>query len=178
MLRLARSWALENTHKSLTEMTAMTMEVAILLTCVGIWRGIADRPTHARILFGAWAAALLLLIALTGFLLLAISGYFNALERTRELGVLRVHGASSGLIAILLLSENVLIAFPATGLGILLTYCARLSAAAYFPKLLRIEIVYGWWPIAGTLAVTASFLGSTISLRKAIREGILLILWD
>jgi hypothetical protein len=76
------------------------------------------------------------------------------------------------------LSENLLIALPATGLGTLLTYCAGLSAAAYFPKLLRIQIVYGWWPMAGALAITVSFLGSTIGLRKAIREGILLILGD
>jgi hypothetical protein len=178
MLRLAGSWFKENPQKSCTDLAAMAIEVAIILTCDGIWRGIADGPTHARILFGAWAAGLFLLIALTGFLLLAISGYFSALEKTRELGVLRVHGASSGLIAILFLSEGLLIALLATSLGVVLTYSAKLGAALYFPKLLRIQIVCGWWPIAGGLAVTASFLGTMIGARKAIREGVVQTLFD
>ena len=83
--------------------------------------------------------------------MLALVGYFNVVERRRELGILRVHGASSTLIVTLLLSESLLLAFPATGLGILLTYFARFSAAEYFPKLLIVQIAYVWWPIAGAL---------------------------
>lgn len=172
MLCMAHSWLRENPQKICADLAATASEVSIVLTGVGIWRGIADSPTHARILFGAYAAGLFLFIALVGFLLLAIAGHFYALERTSELGVLRVQGASLELIAILFLFDSLIIVLPATCLGVLLTYSAKLGAAAYFSKLLRIQIVYSWWPIAGASAVTASFLGAMLGAHKAIRDGV------
>ncbi|MFZ1012463.1 MAG: hypothetical protein WAN28_03905, partial [Terracidiphilus sp.] len=42
----------------------------------------------------------------------------------------------------------------------------------YFPPLSRIQIVYGWWPIATGLAVTASILGSTIVFFPLVSIGL------
>src|SRR6202453_4667173 len=59
---------------------------------------------------------------IVGFIVVFMAMYTAVLERTREIGILKAVGASSGFILALLLRETILLSILGTVAGILLTY--------------------------------------------------------
>lgn len=170
--QLVRCWMRDVPQKSYTAGALVCVEVAVLLIIAGILHGLRHASTVAQVPFAFFAIALLLFVSLVGVVFLAIERYFSALERTQDLGVLRVLGASSGYIFWLLLMDTVAICTPASVAGIALTFLARWGAAQVFPKLVRVDIACAGWPIALGVAVSASMIGSIIGARKATRDGV------
>jgi putative ABC transport system permease protein len=106
-----------------------------------------------------------------GFIVVCIAMYTAVLERTREIGIIKAVGGSSGLVLSILLRETLLLALFGTLLGIILTYGAQLLMK-YYPGNLVQESVYYWWPIAGAIAVVGALLGSIIPAHKAINQDV------
>jgi len=139
---------------------------------VGILHGLRVASSPARLEFGVFAIVLFLFVSLVGLVILAIERYFGMLEKTQELGVLGVLGASLTYVSGLLLLETLAICVPASAAGIGATFLMRWGAAMAFPKLLRIDVVYLWWPIAFGIAALGSVVGAVIGARKALRDGV------
>lgn len=108
-----------------------------------------------------------------GFIVVSMAMYTAVLERTREIGILRALGASSSLIFSVLLKESVMLALLGTILGILLTYAAQWSMVHIGHSGLTQETVYGWWPIAGAIAVCGAILGTVAPAIRAIRQEVI-----
>src|ERR1700722_18154158 len=62
---------------------------------------------------------------IVGFIVVFMAMYTAVLERTREIGILKAVGASSGFILALLLRETILLSILGTVAGILLTYVTK-----------------------------------------------------
>ena len=108
---------------------------------------------------------------IVGFIVVFMAMYTAVLERTREIGIIKAVGGSSGLVLNLLLRETVILALLGTVLGIILTYGAQLLMK-YYPGNLVQETVYYWWPIAGAIAVVGALLGSIVPAYKAINQDV------
>lgn len=104
-----------------------------------------------------------------GFIVVFMAMYTAVLERTREIGILKAVGASSGFILGLLLRETLLLSTLGSVAGILLTYGTQWVMQHAVPASLTQETVYQWWPIAGGIAIVGSLLGVIVPGIKAIR---------
>jgi putative ABC transport system permease protein len=105
-----------------------------------------------------------------GFIVVFLAMYTAVLERTREIGILKAVGASSGFILSLLIRETLLLSILGAIAGILLTYVVQWIMLHVAPSSLTQETVYAWWPIAGAIAVAGSLLGVIVPAIRAIRE--------
>jgi putative ABC transport system permease protein len=94
--------------------------------------------------------------------------YTAVLERTREIGILKAMGASSGLILSLLLKEIFAIACSGVAAGILLTYSTQWMMRHLVPSSLNQETVYAWWPIAALIAI----VGAIVPVLKGVRQDV------
>ena len=104
-----------------------------------------------------------------GFLVVFLSMYTAVLERTREIGILKALGASPGYILGILLRETILLGLTGVIAGILMTYGTRALINTFAPSFVT-EVVYDWWPIAGTLALAAAVIGAIYPGLKAARQ--------
>jgi putative ABC transport system permease protein len=104
-----------------------------------------------------------------GFLVVFLSMYTAVLERTREIGILKALGASPGYVMGILLRETVLLAVVGVIVGILMTYGTRVLVNTLAPSFVT-EIVYGWWPIAGAIALAAALVGAIYPGLKAAHQ--------
>jgi len=75
------------------------------------------------------------------------------LERTREIGILKALGASPAFVLGILFRETLLLAILGSALGIGFSYGTRWLIMTLVPASLEQIIVYGWWPIAGAIAL-------------------------
>ena len=107
---------------------------------------------------------------IVGFIVVFMAMYTAVLERTREIGILKAVGSSSGLILNMLLRETLLLAVIGTGVGILLTYLTQWLMVHFAPGGMTQETVYKWWPITGVIAITGSLIGAIIPGIKAVRQ--------
>jgi putative ABC transport system permease protein len=107
---------------------------------------------------------------IVGFIVVFMAMYTAVLERTREIGILKAVGASSGFILSLLFRETLLLSIFGSIAGILLTYGTQWVMQHAVPASLTQETVYLWWPIAGGIAILGSLLGVIIPGIKAIRQ--------
>ncbi len=107
---------------------------------------------------------------IVGFIVVFMAMYTAVLERTREIGILKAVGGSSGLILGILLRETLLLAVLGTVLGIGLTYGTQWLMLHVVPNSLTQETMYGWWPIAGAIAVVGTVLGAVVPGIKAVRQ--------
>jgi putative ABC transport system permease protein len=105
-----------------------------------------------------------------GFIVVFMAMYTAVLERTREIGILKAVGASSGFILNLLLRETLLLSVVGTVVGILLTYLTQWLMEHAVPASLTQETVYGWWPIAGAIAIGGSLLGVIVPAIRAVKQ--------
>jgi putative ABC transport system permease protein len=108
-----------------------------------------------------------------GFIVVSMAMYTAVLERTREIGILKALGASSGYILDLLLRETLLIAVIGTGLGIAMTYGTQWVMMDAVPSTLTQETVYRWWPIAAAISITGALLGAIFPGWKAVKQDVI-----
>jgi putative ABC transport system permease protein len=107
-----------------------------------------------------------------GFIVVFMAMYTAVLERTREIGILKAVGGSSGLILNILFRETVVLAVLGSVVGILLTYGTQWMMRHVVPSSLEQETVYGWWPIAAGIAVVGSLLGAIVPGLKAVKQDV------
>jgi putative ABC transport system permease protein len=113
-------------------------------------------------------------IAVTvGFMVVAMAMYTAVLERTREIGILKALGASSGYILNLLFRETLLIAIIGSILGIAMTYGTKWMMMHAVPASLTQETVYRWWPIAAGISVIGALLGTVFPAMKAVKQDVI-----
>ena len=110
---------------------------------------------------------------IVGFIVVSMAMYTAVLERTREIGILRSLGASSAMIFTLLLKETLILSIGGTLVGIALTYLAQWALQNIGHSGLVQETVYGWWPIAGVIAITGAVLGTLAPAYKAVRQEVI-----
>jgi putative ABC transport system permease protein len=109
---------------------------------------------------------------IVGFIVVFMAMYTAVLERTREIGIIKAVGGSSGLVLNILLRETVLLAVSGTLVGIVLTYGAQWMMKHFVLGSLVQETVYYWWPIAGAIAVVGSMLGAVVPGIKAVQQDV------
>jgi putative ABC transport system permease protein len=107
-----------------------------------------------------------------GFIVVFMAMYTAVLERTREIGILKAVGGSSGLILNILFRETLLLALLGAALGIVLTYGTQWLMKHAVPASLVQETVYGWWPIATGIAVAGALLGAIVPGAKAVKQDV------
>lgn len=171
--QLVRGWVRDVPHRSYAAGGLACIEVAVILTMAGILHGLGSASTRVQMPFALYAIVLLLFVSLVGCVFLAIERYFCVMEKAQELGILKVLGASLGYVLGLLLMETLAICVPGAIAGIGLAFLARWGAALAFPKLLVVDVVWPWWPLAFGVAALASMAGGIIGTRKAIRNGVI-----
>jgi putative ABC transport system permease protein len=110
---------------------------------------------------------------IVGFLVVSMAMYTAVLERTREIGILRALGASSGYILNLLFRETLLIAIIGTAVGIIMTYGTQWLMMHVVPATLTQETVHEWWPIAGAISVVGALLGAIFPGWKAVKQDVI-----
>lgn len=109
---------------------------------------------------------------IVGFIVVFMAMYTAVLERTREIGILKALGASAGTILGLLLRETLILAISGTLFGILLTYGTQWTMRQLAPSTLMQETVYGWWPIAGGIAIVGALIGAIVPATRAARQDV------
>jgi ABC-type antimicrobial peptide transport system permease subunit len=170
--QLVAGWMSDVPQRCLASAALVCIEVAVILSMVGMQHGLKSSVSNAKLLSTFYASSLLLFVSLVGFVFLAIDRYFCALEKSQELGILKVFGASEGYLLLLLFAEAMAICAPGSLAGMGFTFFVRWGARLAFPRLLQADVVYLWWPIGFGIVVFGSILGTTIGARKAIRDGV------
>jgi len=110
---------------------------------------------------------------IVGFITVTMAMYTAVLERTREIGILKALGASSGYILNLLFRETLLIAILGSVLGIVMTGGSQWLMMHAAPASLAQETVYGWWPIASAVSVVGALLGAILPAWKAVKQDVI-----
>jgi len=109
---------------------------------------------------------------IVGFIVVFMAMYTAVLERTREIGILKAVGGSSGLILSILFRETLLLALLGTAVGIVLTYGTQWMMKHSVPASLVQETVYDWWGYAAAIAVLGALLGAIVPGMKAVRQDV------
>ena len=107
-----------------------------------------------------------------GFIVVFMAMYTAVLERTREIGILKAVGGSSGLVLNILFRETLLLALLGSILGIVLTYGTQWLMKHAVPASLVQETVYSWWPIATAIAIVGALLGAVVPGIKAVKQDV------
>jgi putative ABC transport system permease protein len=110
---------------------------------------------------------------IVGFIVVSMAMYTAVLERTREIGILKALGASSGYILNLLIRETILIAIIGTLVGIIMTYGTQWLMMHAVPASLTQETVYKWWPIAAGISIAGALLGAIFPGWKAVKQDVI-----
>ena len=108
--------------------------------------------------------------SIVGFIVVFMAMYTAVLERTREIGILKAVGASSGYILTLLFRETILLAVIGTLFGILMTYGTQWLMLHAVPASLTQETVYKWWPIAAAIAIVGAIVGTIVPAVRAVKQ--------
>jgi putative ABC transport system permease protein len=108
-----------------------------------------------------------------GFITVTMAMYTAVLERTREIGILKALGASSGYIMNLLFRETLLIAILGSVLGIMMTGGSKWLMMHAAPASLAQETVYKWWPIASGVSIIGALSGAVLPAWKAVKQDVI-----
>jgi len=109
---------------------------------------------------------------IVGFIVVFMAMYTAVLERTREIGIIKAVGGSSGLVLSILLRETLLLAILGTMVGILFTYGTQWLMKHSVPASLVQETVYIWWLYAGGIAIVGAMLGAIVPGMKAVQQDV------
>ena len=110
---------------------------------------------------------------IVGFITVTMAMYTAVLERTREIGILKALGASSGYIMNLLFRETLLIAILGSILGIAMTSGSKWLMMHAAPASLAQETVYSWWPIASGVSIIGALSGAILPAWKAVKQDVI-----
>jgi putative ABC transport system permease protein len=108
-----------------------------------------------------------------GFIVVTMAMYTAVLERTREIGILKALGASSGYILNLLFRETLMIALIGTLVGVIMTYGTQWLMMHAVPASLTQETVYRWWPICAVISIGGALLGAIFPGWKAVNQDVI-----
>jgi putative ABC transport system permease protein len=110
---------------------------------------------------------------ISGALAVGLSMYMAVLQRTREIGILKSLGASSGFIVAAIEWEAILLGAAGAVIGILLSVAAAWLINTLIPSSLPVIVKPFWWPIAAGIAMAAAALGSLYpSIHAAAQDPI------
>lgn len=121
-------------------------------------------------------------LAAVGLLGLTSAMSTAVLERTREIGVMKALGATSGRVLRSFLAEGVLTALSSGALAVLVTLpltafvesmLGRLGFLAPLPFVVSTSAVVGWFGLVSLFAVLATWLPAQRAARISVREAIL-----
>ena len=115
-------------------------------------------------------ATLVGLAVVFGFLVVFLAMYTAVLERTREIGILKALGATSGFVLGLLLRETVVLAAIGSVVGIGLAFVARWLITTLVPASLPVIVVPDWWWRAALISLAGAVLGAVYPGTKAARQ--------
>jgi putative ABC transport system permease protein len=104
-----------------------------------------------------------------GFLVIFLSMYTTILERTRQIGILKSLGASTGYIAQAILGESATICLLGSICGIALSFALRAFFLQLYPNL-SILITPGWLLRAVLIALVGGLLGAAYPAWLACRK--------
>jgi len=172
--------ALENLRHSplqtFLSVLAITVEVTVMLTLVGIGYGLDLHPNVVRTLVGGYVLILLWFLFGLSFLTVAVCRYVAVSERIQDIGILMFLGASRSYILNLLFQETLLIVVPGTMVGIAMAYGTKWLTAFALSDFMIQETVYKWWPMAGAIPAVGSLLGAILPAWKAVRQDLVQVL--
>jgi putative ABC transport system permease protein len=104
-----------------------------------------------------------------GFLVIFQSMYTAVMERTREIGILKSMGASSGYIIGLVLRESGMLAAAGIIVGILASFVLQLVFHSHWPEV--DFVITRDWVLKGTaIAIAGALLGALYPAWKAARK--------
>lgn len=170
--RIAREHFRREPLHACVKVFATALEISILLSWVGIHRGIGASPGIHRLYFGMFVGWLLMFAFAVSFLFVSIARYAEVVEAAQEIGVLRVLGASTGYLIDLLYQDTLVITVLGTMGGIAITFAAQWLVALLFPDLMTLEPAIDWWPIAAAISATGPFAGAALALPRSIENGV------
>lgn len=124
-------------------------------------------------LLRSFIAVVIGIAVVVGFIVVTMAMYTAVLERTREIGILKAVGASSGYILNLLFRETLMIAIIGTVIGIILTYGTQWLMMHAVPASLTQETVYRWWPICAVISIAGALLGAIFPGWKAVNQDVI-----
>ena len=104
-----------------------------------------------------------------GFLVIFQSMYTAVMERTREIGILKSMGASSGSIVSVVLRESGILAVAGIAIGIIATYILRSVLHAKFPTM-AFAVTGEWVRYAAVIAFAGAMFGALYPALKAARK--------
>jgi len=160
--------------RTLLSVLSLGVEVMMILTLIGIKYGTTSRPlewpTNA---VGVIIVVLLWLVLCVSFVFVVIGWHATVSERTQEIGILKVLGASSAYILNWLFQETLIIAILGTIVGIAMTYGIKWLIKYALSDFLIQETVYKWWPIAGAISAVGALLGAYLGARKSLRQDVI-----
>jgi predicted lysophospholipase L1 biosynthesis ABC-type transport system permease subunit len=152
---------------------ATSIEITIILSWVGIRRGVGLNPSIVRLNFGIFVSILLMFAFAVSFVFVAIARYSEVIEMTQDIGILRVLGASAGYILGILYQETLLVTILGTIAGIIMTYGAKWFVAVAFPEYLTLATMYTWWPMAAAISAAGPLSGAALALPQSVRQGVI-----
>ncbi len=104
-----------------------------------------------------------------GFLVIFQSMYTAVMERTREIGILKALGASSGYIVSMVMRETGMLALGGILLGVVLSFTVREGVIAKFPTI-AFSITAHWVILATVLSLVSALIGAVYPAYKAARK--------
>lgn len=104
-----------------------------------------------------------------GFLVIFQSMYTAVMERTREIGILKALGASSGYIVSMVMRETGMLALGGILLGVVLSFVVREGVVNRFPTI-AFSITAHWVVLATVLSLVSALIGSVYPAYKAARK--------
>jgi putative ABC transport system permease protein len=141
---------------------------------------LATRQTEQMALLFIILTGMAVMTATVGAVALSGTLSINVMERTREIGVMRAIGASSGVVAGQFVGEGVILGWLSWLLAIPLSFPAGLLVVRVLSAVLNIELVYqvstagiGYWLVIITvLAVMASWFPAQKAAQTSVRESL------
>jgi hypothetical protein len=160
----------ENSSSTCVSILTFAFDILLIVTLAGLRSGPAAHKFAGTAILSAIALVLIAMILAISLSFRAINRFVATSNRTHDLGVLILLGASSRQILELRLLETLVIAIPGAAIGILLTLTVRLVVVSMAFPFLTFGLRWEWFVIA--IAATsgydliAAYLATWIALRK------------
>jgi putative ABC transport system permease protein len=141
---------------------------------------LATRQTDQMALLFIILTGMAVMTAVVGAVALSGTLAINVMERTREIGVMRAIGASSGMVAGQFVGEGLILGWLSWLLAIPLSFPAGLLIVRTLSAVLSIELVYqvswiGFWYwliIITILAIIASWFPAQKAAQTSVRQSL------
>jgi ABC-type antimicrobial peptide transport system permease subunit len=141
---------------------AVSFEVMALLMLAGLSRNLEARPYAVQMIGWVTVYVILWFVLAVSACFVVVSRYSQMRERTQELAILKMLGASSEYICDMLCEETAWVVLPGTVLGILWAYAGRSLIGIALPHSFVLRAAYEWWPLACLIAALGYLLAGLV----------------